>query len=271
VRNIALAIFYNMRYEKEILRVTAYTVAQCMGDRCKLSDLIAVYESVFNAHLSVSCSNCISDGILRLQLEIRKFKNKEIMEKQKENAFIMKPNTIIDMTYSTGEVYIPQNMTDKIAVKLLKLNSAYLTRFSKYPKDKVIEIIGEEAFAKLTTPMAAPGSAPGDVTMENKGTPEEAAAKEAEAAALVAAAAALDEEAKLAEAGSITIENKGTPGQNAPEESKIVADPGEVEALVKNNSKDALLTLLAGNEKATDKFNPDMNKAQLATVLLENK
>jgi len=216
-----------MKYLNDIIRVSNYSTSDCRRDDSKLRDLLNVYLKVFGDNLKTSCGNCIGDGILRLQIELRKYNlndklKQKIMEEEKRK-YVMNPGSIIDMAFSTGEYHTPDNMTDEKARKLIAKNPVYLKWFVKYPKDEVIKIIGKEKAVELFgEPQKQEGEDPtGKLTLKK------------------------DEESKVTE--------------------KKVATPDAIDALVKDNSKDALL------EKAKDipGVNDKMDKAVIAKMILE--
>jgi len=224
-----------MKYLNDIIRVSGYSTTTCQRDKSKLRDLINVYSKVFGEVLKTSCGSCIGDGIIRLQIELRKYNlsnkiKQEIMEKEKRK-YVMKPGSVIDMAFSTGEYHTPDNMTDEKAEKLISRNPAYLKWFVKYPKDEVDKIIAE--------------TDPEKIAANKKAEEEEKAEKEKQERAT----------------GRVTLVND----ENSDVPKKKIAAPGSIDALVKNNSKDALL------EKAKDIPGVDdkMDKAIIAKMILE--
>jgi hypothetical protein len=225
-----------MKYLNDIIRVSNYSISACQRDKSKLRDLLNVYLKVFGENLKTSCGNCIGDGIIRLQIELRKYNltnklKQEIMAEEKRK-YVMKPGSVIDMAFSTGEYHTPDNITDKKARQLIARNPAYLKWFVKYPKDEVDKILAKTDPEKIE------------------------AAKKAEEERKAA------EEKQKESTGKVTPEKDKTTGNG---EEKKVASPASIEALVKDNSKDALL------EKAKDipGVNPEMDKAVIAKMILE--
>lgn len=167
-----------MKYINDIIRASNYSTSACQRDNYKLQDLLKVYLKVFGENLKTSCGSCIDDGIIRLQIELRKYNlnnklKQEIMEEQ-ERKYVMTPNSVIDMAYSTGEYFTPNNMTDEKARKLIKRNPAYLKWFVKYPKDEVAKLIGKKEEPKKEEPKVKPT---GKLTIQKDEKPEGAEGK----------------------------------------------------------------------------------------------
>lgn len=224
-----------MKYLNDIIRVSNYSMVACQRDKSKLRDLLDVYLKVFGDNLKTSCGNCIGDGIIRLQIELRKYnltdKIKQKIMTKEIRKYVMKPGSVIDMAFSSGEYHTPDNMTDEKARKLIKRNLAYLKWFVKYPKDEVDIILGKTDPEKIKA--------------------AEKAKEEREA-----------EEAKQkASTGKVTPKKDDT----IKEPEKKVASIANIVTLVKENSKDALL------EKAKDipGVNAEMDKAVIAKMILE--
>lgn len=224
-----------MKYLNDIVRVSNYSTSACQRDKSKLRDLLNIYLKVFEENLKTSCGNCIGDGIIRLQIELKKYNlsnklKQEIMAEEKRK-YVMKPGSVIDMAFSTGEYITPDNITDEKARGLIKRNTAYLKWFTKYPKDEVAKLIGKDDAAEKA-----------------------AAEKEAKEAA------EKEEEEKIA-TGKLVPDKHEEPKKV----EKKVASPASIEVMVKDNSKESLL------EKAKDipGVNAEMDKAAIAKMILE--
>lgn len=225
-----------MKYINDIVRVSNYSKSGCQQDKSKLRDLLNVYLKVFGENLKVSCGNCIGDGIIRLQIELRKYNlndnlKQKIMSEQKRK-YVMNPGSIIDMTYSTGEYHTPDNMTDEKARKLIAKNPVYLKWFVEYPKDEVDIILGKTDPKKIE------------------------AAKKAEEERKA------EEEKQKASTGSLKPVKDKTSGS---EEEKKIASPASIEILVRDNSKNDLLR----RAKDIPGVNDEMDKATIAKMILE--
>jgi len=224
-----------MKYLNDIIRVSNYSTTDCQRDESKLRDLLNVYLKVFEENLKTSCGNCIGDSIIRLQIELRKYNltnkiKQEIMSKEKRE-YVMKPGSVIDMVFSTGEYHTPDNMTDAKARKLISRNPAYFKLFIKYPKDEVDKILDKRTDAE----------------------------KEAEK---IATEKAADEKKEKEEAtGKMTPQKDEKPDTV----EKKVATPDSIDALVKDNSKDALLE----KAKGIPGVNAETDKATIAKMILE--
>ncbi|MBA7500905.1 hypothetical protein ES704_03667 [subsurface metagenome] len=219
-----------MKYLNDIVRVSNYSKTACQRDKSKLRDLLNVYLKVFGEILKTSCGNCIGDGIIKLQIELRKYNltnkiKQEIMAKE-ERKYVMTPNSIIDMAYSTGEYFTSDNMTDEKARKLIKKNPVYLKWFDKYPKDEVDKILGKSEVPEKKK--IVPGT------------------------------------------GSVKLGKD----EKSKEEEKKVATPDAIDAMVKDNSKDALIEKAKNIpginlDNQDEKFLAEMNKAVIAKMILE--
>lgn len=222
-----------MKYLNDIIRVSNYSTTACQRDESKLRDLLNIYLKVFGDNLKTSCGNCIGDGIIRLQVELKKYnlnnKLKQKIMSEEKRKYVMKPGSVIDMAFSTGEYHTPDNMTDEKARKLIARKPVYLNWFVKYPKDEVIKIIGKEKSIELF------------------GEP--------------ATRQIIDRLKSEKPTGKVTPTKDE--GSEIPE--KKVATKADIDKLVKDNSKDALL------EKAKDipGVNAEMDKPTIAKMILE--
>lgn len=226
-----------MKYINDIVRVSNYSISGCQQDKSKLRDLLNVYLKVFGENLKTSCGNCIGDGIIRLQIELKKYNlNDNLKQKimaEEKRKYVMNPGSVIDMTYSSGDYFTPDNITDEKARKLIAKNPVYLKWFIKYPEDEVAEILAKTDPKKI------------------------AAAKKAEEERKA------EEEKQKASTGSLKPEKDEAPDI---EEEKKIASPASIEILVRDNSKNALL------KKAKDipGVNAEMDKAIIAKMILES-
>ena len=131
----------------------------CKADPRKLNDLKLVYEETLGKPLIISdCSGCISDAITELSIVLDKINNPQKYKKMSEqqSKYKLKPNTIIDLTYSTGEYVTNSNVTDEKMIELIKKNPAYLNFLEEYPEDEVEELLKKPEEKKIKEKKAAP-------------------------------------------------------------------------------------------------------------------
>ena len=224
-----------MKYLNDIVRVSNYSTAACQRDESKLRDLLNIYLKVFGDNLKTSCGNCIGDGIIRLQIELKKYNlNNNLKQKimsEEKRKYVMKPGSVIDFAFSTGEYITPDNITDKKARALIAKNPAYLKWFVEYPKDEVDKMLSERTDA----------------------------AKKAEKA--IADKAVADKKEKEEATG------KMTPKKDEESEEKKVASKEDIDKLVKDNSRDALVE--KSKCKAIEGITDRMDKSTIAKMILE--
>lgn len=116
--------------------IRGYTIGQIKGDIRIQDRLKEIYYNAFLEKLIISCGNCISDAIIRLEIFLKRY------YQQKNNAmndtkYRLKRGFIIDLTYSGGGYVTADNITDDVARELIRKNRAYLDFFEAYPKDEV--------------------------------------------------------------------------------------------------------------------------------------
>lgn len=88
-----------------------------------------------------------------MQIELKKLKEQPIMSDRK---FILRKNALIQMM--SGQSYSNANMTDEIAISLIKRNEKYLRFFEKYPEN-VFDLVNG-----VTSPPPAPEGEPENTT-----------------------------------------------------------------------------------------------------------
>jgi len=101
------------------------TIGEILNNGNKLLLLISYYRRVFGE----KCSFCKKDHITYFN----RLKNEGInIMYQIENGLFMLKGIL---TFTGGEMYSNSNITDEIAIKILKKNKVYINKFSKFPEN----------------------------------------------------------------------------------------------------------------------------------------
>ena len=98
-------------------------------------ELKRIYFEVFKDHLVVTCMNCVADALFRLKHYLRN-NNKNKMEATNivPCNFKMRDNQVIYIR--SKHMHITNaNLTDELALSLLKMNVKNITNFIKYPQN----------------------------------------------------------------------------------------------------------------------------------------
>lgn len=114
-------------YKYEMIEefVTNNTINDILANGEKLLTMLRWYNIVFKT----PCSTCSKDHLGYY----KRLKNEGIrlMKQLETGQFLLKG--IIH--FNGGEIYSNNNLTDEIAIKILKKNKNYITRFSKFPEN----------------------------------------------------------------------------------------------------------------------------------------
>ena len=124
---------------EQIIKLTYH---QIRNDDLLLRELGRVYFSIFNEKLVLSCNNCIDDALWRIKHFLKHNKNKKtkIMEEQ---LFKLKEGLVLYVR--TWHKHITNsNLTNQVAIDLLKLNNRNINNFEKYP-DNWKELLSDAA------------------------------------------------------------------------------------------------------------------------------
>lgn len=120
-------------------RIARYTKSDIKTDKYKEIELREAYYTLFREVLTISCDNCITDGIFRIQYYLKSIKKLTTMKtesnfKLKQGKVIYLPGTSMHITNN--------NLTDELAYMLLKKSRNNLAHFETYPVNEVNEFFG---------------------------------------------------------------------------------------------------------------------------------
>lgn len=117
--------------------VLKYTATRIFRSDKLLAELDTLHRELFNSPIERACENCIDDALRKIKYELRK--KGVTMEKQKCN-FKLKEGIV---QWIPGlRIHISNNnITDELALKVLKISKSTLKNFAEYP-DNVMELIG---------------------------------------------------------------------------------------------------------------------------------
>ena len=129
--------------DRDIGWILGYRVDQIKADTGLRARIKEIYQLAFGEKLVISCGNCIGDALIRFKILVKK---QHLINdiNMNESKYKLKPNTVIDLSYSTGGYVTNANLTDDKARELLERNFAYLKFFDEYPKDEVDKILGNK-------------------------------------------------------------------------------------------------------------------------------
>jgi len=138
-----------MRIE-DYKRIAGYTKNQVKSDKLKEKELREAYYELFREPLSITCDNCITDGIFRIQYHLKTLKQK-VMETSKCD-FKLKPGLVVYLPGSSLHL-TNDNLTNELAFMLLKKTRKNIAYFASYPADKVTEFFGNPIEVKEEKPV----------------------------------------------------------------------------------------------------------------------
>lgn len=109
---------------------------QVFGDAKLQRELQRLYYTLFNEKLTITCLNCIEDAIFRINYYSKKTQK------------IMAPSTSLFKLFDSKVLWVNAwgmhitngNLTDKIAIDLLRLNIKNIKNFEKYP-DNYLDLV----------------------------------------------------------------------------------------------------------------------------------
>jgi len=116
-----------------------YKAPEIYRDAVLLKELCRVYREIFGEGLQTSCENCVADGLFRVRYHTTNKKDKKMEEKKKCNFRLMEDDVMFVKAW--GKHITNDNLTDEIAINLLKISDKLLCRFVVHP-DNISEIMG---------------------------------------------------------------------------------------------------------------------------------
>ena len=155
-----------------ISEVRNYKLLEVKSDIKKQEKLQKVYYDIFGEYLTISCGGCIQDAIFRINYYIKK--QNTMKEETKSVHFKLKDNVVL-YVHAIGVHITNSNLTDDLAVRILKLNRKNLGHFAVYPQDinRFLENYGVKKPSDLIKNVVAPEIAINVVVEELKKEPKE--------------------------------------------------------------------------------------------------
>lgn len=96
-------------------------------------ELQRIYFDLFKERLVITCNNCIEDGLFRIGYFLKKQQtNNKMITSQ--SLFKLRPTVVLYVPAWHGHL-TNDNLTDEKAIALLKLTSANIKHFEKYPEN----------------------------------------------------------------------------------------------------------------------------------------
>ena len=124
-----------------IMKILTYSASEIFRNERLCNELCRLYLKIFESVLQANCENCIADGLFQIKYHFNNKKDKK-MEEQKECKFRFKEGTVL--TVSKWHMHISnENLTDALAIKILRINKKNLSNFAKYPEN-IAELAGWE-------------------------------------------------------------------------------------------------------------------------------
>jgi hypothetical protein len=123
-----------------------------------------------------ACRSCYVDAYVSL---LTLYNNPLKLQQMEQQRFKLQEGRKIQMA-QLGGVYTPANMTDDIAVSILRINSGFIKLFQEYPANWR-ELIGGQADSKETQTKSEPEAEPKEPTVSASQDLENLSAKELKA------------------------------------------------------------------------------------------
>lgn len=127
-----------MKTINELELLSSYTLKDVQNNNLEALSLISkLYARLYNKKLNKGCSNCHIDAYIELMIMLKKESTENII-KMSERKFIMNKTSIIDTSMFKKQprgMFSHANMTDEIAVGLLKISQGYIKFFTQFPKN----------------------------------------------------------------------------------------------------------------------------------------
>ena len=99
-----------------------------------LSELCSQYKKIFHEDLATTCDNCISDGIIRLRIYLNKGAKMEKEVTVPKSKFKLKNEDRVVIYVQELHMHVTKgNLTDELAIELLKRNKKNIALFDVYP------------------------------------------------------------------------------------------------------------------------------------------
>lgn len=161
-----------MDIEARIETFKTWGIDEILKSDDKRTKFAQFYRSVFGEKICLTCDNRFTESFTKLiQIPTKQ------LEKMKDRNFTLKAGSLID-TSMKGIPGVPMhvsdaNLTDDIAIQLLKANKGYIMHFDHKPSNWE-EVVAKGVKAKPTPTVSQPGGtdSPGETTTEPTGEEE---------------------------------------------------------------------------------------------------
>ena len=120
------------------MHITQYTSREILNSPTLLTELRDEYFRIFKEQLHTTCINCIEDGLFRIKYHLRT-KDTPMNEVKKCNFRLLSGKVL--WVRNLGIHITNDNLTDDLAIALLKLSSGNLKNFDRVP-DNLNELLG---------------------------------------------------------------------------------------------------------------------------------